>query len=90
MSKLQVILASVVTAVWVASIIARVLHLGTSSDFNVLDTVVLLVYGFIFSTGAIKKAMNGKGVEAVVPQSSLRPGSAADPSVVQILGKDNK
>jgi uncharacterized membrane-anchored protein len=65
MDKLQIVLASVVTLVWVASIIVRVLLPSNHVDFGVLDTVVLLVFGFIFGVGAIKKKPTDTNTESV-------------------------
>lgn len=58
-TRLQLVLASVVTAAWIASLIVRVLNPSVATQFGVLDTVALLIFGFIFGVSAVRKNANG-------------------------------
>lgn len=62
MSALQIILAMIVTILWVASLIIRTWKPNAHADFGVLDSVVMLVFGFIYSISAVRRnGGNGNG-----------------------------
>lgn len=63
MTKFQMILSSMVTVAWLGTLGFRIFHPELKLDFGTLDTVVLLVFGFIFGVGALKKKANGNGTD---------------------------
>jgi hypothetical protein len=60
MGKAQIVIAFVVLAVWVASLIVRVLHPSLATNFTSVDAALLLVFGALHSAHAIRKS-NGPG-----------------------------
>lgn len=69
MTKFQVVLATIVTVAWIVSIFTRTFGNGSvTTDYTVLDSVVLLVFGFIFSASAVRKKTPTAPAEKETPK----------------------
>ncbi len=56
----RVTIAGVVVAVWIMSLIVRIVRPSTATAFTGLDSVALLVLGYLFTATAVRRR-NGNG-----------------------------